>query len=58
MIAVATGGPRIGDVEGAFARDYDKAAIELGEEAYPKPSSVSRLVGDRHCCWSSGDMPS
>lgn len=57
MIAVATGGPRIGDVEGAFARDYDKAAIELERRRIQNPLPY-RDLWDWYGRWSSGDMPS
>ncbi len=57
MIAVATGGPRIGEVEGAFASDYDKVATELAKRRIQNPLPY-RDLWDWYGRWSSGDMPS
>ena len=57
MIAVATGGPRIGEVEDAFARDYDRVATELAERRIQNPLPY-RDLWDWYGRWSSGDMPS
>jgi hypothetical protein len=37
MIAVATGGPRIGDVEAEFTRDYDAFDAELARRNFENP---------------------
>jgi hypothetical protein len=57
MIAVATGGPRIGDVEEAFSRDYDTAASELAKRRIKNPLPY-RDLWEWYGRWSSGDMPS
>src|ERR1700733_5804600 len=57
MIAVATGGPRIGDVEAAFARDYDEFAEELKRRGLENPIPY-RDLWEWYGRWSSGDLPS
>jgi hypothetical protein len=57
MIAVATGGPRIGEVEGAFSSDYDKVATELAKRRIQNPLPY-RDLWDWYGRWSGGDMPS
>src|SRR5262249_8276373 len=46
-----------GDVEGAFARDYDAAATELRRRHIQNPLPY-RDLWDWYGRWSSGDMPS
>jgi hypothetical protein len=57
MIAVATGGPRIGDVQADFARDYDGLATELAHRNIENPLPY-RDLWEWYGRWSSGDMPS
>jgi hypothetical protein len=57
MISVATGGPRIGEVEHQFGRDYDEAAKELAARSIPNPLPY-RDLWEWYGRWSSGDMPS
>lgn len=57
MIAVATGGPRIGDVEGEFTRDYDAFDAELARRNFENPLPYRDLWG-WYGRWSSGDLPS
>jgi len=46
MIAVATGGPRIGDVEVEFTRDYDAFDAELARRNLRtlSPTGISGMV--------------
>jgi hypothetical protein len=57
MIAVATGGPRIGDVQAAFASDYDEFAAEVSRRRLENPLPY-RDLWEWYGRWSSGDMPS
>ncbi len=57
MIAVATGGPRIGDVQEDFAKDYDEFATELARRQLENPLPY-RDLWEWYGRWSSGDMPS
>jgi len=57
MIAAATGGPRIGEVQAEFARNYDEAASELARRQIPNPLPY-RDLWEWYGRWSSGDMPS
>jgi hypothetical protein len=57
MIAVATGGPRINDVQSGFAAKYDQVAEELA--ARDVPNNVPyRDLWQWYGRWSGGDMPS
>jgi hypothetical protein len=57
MIAVATGGPRIGEMQAEFSRNYDEIASELGRRQIPN-SLPYRDLWEWYGRWSSGDMPS
>jgi hypothetical protein len=57
MIAVATGGPRIGEVKLAFAATYDEVASELSRRNIQNPMPY-RDLWEWYGRWSSGDMPS
>ena len=57
MIAVATGGPRIGTVQGNFGQDYDEVAAELARRQISNPLPY-RDLWEWYGRWSSGDMPS
>jgi hypothetical protein len=57
MIAVATGGPRIGDVQVDFASGYDEVALELANRQMQNPLPY-RDLWEWYGRWSSGDMPS
>src|SRR5437868_749364 len=57
MIAVATGGPRINEVQPEFARKYDAVAEELTLRGLQNPLPY-RDLWQWYGRWSSGDMPS
>jgi hypothetical protein len=57
MIAVATGGPRIGEVQTEFVKDYDVLAAELARRQIKNPLPY-RDLWEWYGRWSSGDMPS
>ena len=57
MIAVATGGPRINDVNAEFAKKYDAVAEELASRDI-KNTFPYRDLWQWYGRWSSGDMPS
>jgi len=57
MIAVATGGPRINDVNAEFAKKYDAVAEELASRGI-KNTFPYRDLWQWYGRWSSGDMPS
>lgn len=57
MIAVATGGPRIGDVLADFAREYDEFDEELARRRLENPLPY-RDLWEWYGRWSSGDLPS
>lgn len=57
MIAVATGGPRINEVQAAFAEKYDEVAKELTSRSVHNPIPY-RDLWQWYRRWSSGDMPS
>jgi hypothetical protein len=57
MIAVATGGPRIGAVQTDFAAGYDEVATELAERQIQNPLPY-RDLWEWYGRWSSGDLPS
>jgi hypothetical protein len=57
MIAVATGGPRINEVNEEFTKKYDKVAEELASRGI-KNSFPYRDLWQWYERWSSGDMPS
>jgi hypothetical protein len=56
MIAVATGGPRIPDVDDGFQRTYARVAAELAQRRFENPLPYGSLW-DWYGQWSSGDMP-
>ena len=57
MIAVATGGPRIGEVENEFAELYDAAREELRQRGIANPIPY-RDLWEWYGRWSGGEMPS
>ena len=57
MIGVATGGPRIGEVQARFTQDYDEAAAELASRQIQNPL-LYRDLWEWYGRWSSGDLPS
>jgi hypothetical protein len=57
MIAVATGGPRIGKVQHEFTRAFDEVSLELSNRQIPNPLPY-RDLWEWYGRWSSGDMPS
>lgn len=57
MISVATGGPRIGEIETEFTRTYDDVAIELVSRGVENPIPY-RDLWQWHGRWTSGDLPS
>jgi hypothetical protein len=57
MIAVATGGPRIGTVQASFAQSYDEVATELLHRQIQNPLPY-RDLWEWYGRWSSGDLPS
>lgn len=56
MMSVATGGPRIADVNDRFQRTYASVASALGRRGLPNPLPYGDLW-DWYGRWSSGDMP-
>jgi hypothetical protein len=56
MMAVATGGPRIAEVNDQFKSTYAAAASALSRRGLPNPMPYGDLWG-WHGRWSSGDMP-
>jgi hypothetical protein len=57
MISVATGGPRIPQVQREFTGGYDEVSIELASRRIPNPLPY-RDLWEWYGRWSSGDMPS
>ena len=57
MISVATGGPRIADVNDAFRERYGQVAAALVRRRVENPIPYGDLW-DWYARWSSGDMPS
>jgi hypothetical protein len=57
MIAVATGGPRIGQVQAEFAKDYAEFKAELSNRGLENPLPY-RDLWEWYGRWSSGDLPS
>jgi hypothetical protein len=57
MVAVATGGPRIDDVNDKFRRNYEAASSELARRRIENPLPYGDLW-DWYGRWSSGDLPS
>ncbi len=57
MIAVATGGPGIGEVQSEFANTFDLVAWELANRNIPNPLPY-RDLWEWYGRWSSGDLPS
>lgn len=56
MVAVATGGPRINDVNDQFQRTYALVASALARREIDNPLPYGNLW-DWYGRWSSGDMP-
>jgi hypothetical protein len=56
MVAVATGGPRIADVNENFQSAYARIASELARRRIENPLPYGDLW-DWYARWSSGDMP-
>ena len=56
MISVATGGPKIGDVDSRYKQHYGLAAIEFVNRGIANPVPFSSLW-DWYSRWSSGDYP-
>lgn len=56
MIAVATGGPRINDVNGEFQSTYALVAAALARRGVENPLPYGSLW-DWYGRWTSGDMP-
>lgn len=57
MIAVATGGPRIGEVQYEFTELYDAVDSELRQRSIANPIPY-RDLWEWYGRWSSGEMPS
>jgi hypothetical protein len=57
MIAVATGGPRIADVNEQYQTVFATVAAELGRRRLDNPITFGSLW-DWYGRWSSGDIPS
>lgn len=57
MIAVATGGPKIREVENEFGETFDIVAAELAARKIPNPLPY-RDLWEWYGRWSSGDLPS
>lgn len=57
LIAVATGGPRINDVNDSYQRLYAAVAAELARRRLQNPLTYGSLW-DWYGRWSSGDLPS
>lgn len=57
MIAVATGGPRIADVNEQYQRGFAAVAAELARRHIDNPITYCSLW-DWYGRWSSGDLPS
>lgn len=56
LIAVATGGPRINDVEGRYQQSYAQVAAELARRGLENPIVFGSLW-DWYGRWSTGDLP-
>jgi hypothetical protein len=57
MIAVATGGPRINDVNDGYQRMFAQVAAELNRRQITNPITFGSLW-DWYGRWTSGDLPS
>jgi len=57
MISVATGGPRINDVNDAYQRTFAAVSAELARREISSPLTYASLW-DWYGRWSSGDLPS
>jgi hypothetical protein len=57
MIAVATGGPRINDVNDSYQRVFATVSAELARRRIDNPLTYGSLW-DWYGRWSSGDLPS
>lgn len=57
MISVATGGPRIAEVQDEFSALFDAVDAELGRRSIPNALPY-RELWDWYGRWSSGDLPS
>lgn len=56
MIAVATGGPRINDVNDQYQRTYANVSATLAKRRFNNPLPYGSLW-DWYGRWSSGDLP-
>jgi hypothetical protein len=56
MINVATGGPRINDVNGDYQRAFASVAADLARRRIDNPITFGSLW-DWYARWSSGDLP-
>ncbi len=56
MVAVATGGPRINDVNDQYQRTYAAVSAELARRGINNPITYGSLW-DWYGRWSSGDLP-
>jgi hypothetical protein len=56
MINVATGGPRINDVNGDYQRVFASVAADLARRRIDNPITFGSLW-DWYARWSSGDLP-
>lgn len=56
MVAVATGGPRINDVNDQYQRMYANVSAALAKRGYNNPLPYGSLW-DWYGRWSSGDLP-
>lgn len=56
MTAVATGSPRINDVNGSYQRVFANVAAELARRRIDNPITFGSLW-DWYARWSSGDLP-
>lgn len=57
MISVATGGPRIQEVDDRYQKTYAKVSAALASRKIPNPITYGSLW-DWYGRWSSGDLPS
>ena len=57
LISVATGGPRINDVEQRYHQTFAAVAAELARRRLENPITFGSLW-DWYGRWSSGDLPS
>ena len=57
MVSVATGGPRINDVNSQYQKEYSKVDRELRRREIPNPIPYTDLW-EWYGRWSNGDLPS